>query len=134
VSLSQHRHTPWPIDVICTKYGATQFIPALSHFVAQYQHPEYSKAQVEVTSTSIHIPFLKISIFHHLKFISYDVYGLNPLDEIMVDSIHSDPVHFNKCRTVVPGRFDTVVVRVKDSDDGTSLNLKGIIFIFSPFI
>jgi hypothetical protein len=65
-----------------------QFIPALSYFVAQYQHPEYLKAQVEAASTSVHIPFSKISVFHWLKFISYDVYSLNPLNKTVVDSIH----------------------------------------------
>ena len=100
-------HQGVPIDIICTKYGATQFIPALSRFIAQYQHPEYSKTQVEAASTSIHIPFSKISVFHHLKFVSYDVYGLNPLDKIVVNSIHTDPVHFDKYRNVqvVPGQF-----------------------------
>ncbi|KAF8810235.1 hypothetical protein BYT27DRAFT_7253823 [Phlegmacium glaucopus] len=119
-------HQGVPIEVIHTKYGAMQFILALSRFVAQYQHPEYSKAQVEATSTSIHIPFSKISVFHRLKFISYDVYSLNPLDEIVVDSVHTDPVHFDKYDNVVPGRFDTVVVWVKDSDSGSSLDLKGL--------
>ncbi|KAF8810553.1 hypothetical protein BYT27DRAFT_7016097, partial [Phlegmacium glaucopus] len=117
-------HRGVPIEVIHTKYGAMQFILALSRFVAQYQHPEYSKAQVEAASTSIHIPFSKISVFHRLKFISYDVYSLNPLDEIVVDSVHTDPVHFDKYDNVVPGRFDTVVVWVKDSDSGSSLDLK----------
>jgi hypothetical protein len=130
--------THWgvPIDVICTKYGATQFIPALSRFVAQYQHPTYSKAQVEAASASIHIPFSRISVFHHLKFVSYDVYSLNPLDEIVVDSIHTDPVHFDKYRNVVPGWFDTVVIRVKDSDGGpgSCSNLKGTFFMFLPLI
>ena len=128
--------THWgvPIDVICTQYGATQFIPALSRFVAQYQHPEYSKSQVEAASTSIHIPFKKISVFHHLKFISYDVYSLNPLDEIVVDLIHTDPAHLDKYGNVVPGWFDTVIIWVKDSDNGTSLNLKGMFFMFSPLI
>ena len=93
--MSKHpTHHGVPIEVICTNYGATQFTPALSHFIAQYQHPEYSKAQVEAASHSIHIPFSKVSVFHHLKFISYDIYSLNPLDEIVVDSIHIDPVHF----------------------------------------
>jgi hypothetical protein len=131
--MSKHpTHRGVPIDIICTEYGATQFIPALSRFVAQYQHPGFSKAQVEVASTSIHIPFSKISVFHRLKFVSYDVYSLNPLDEIVVDSIHTDPVHFDKYRNVVPGRFDTVVVRIKDSDGGNSLDLKGTFFMFSP--
>ena len=128
--------THWgvPIDAIHTKYGATQSIPALSCFIAQHQHPEYSKAQVEAASTSIHIPFSKISVFHHLKFVSYDVHSLNPLDEIVVDLIHTDPVHIEKYKNVVPGQFDTIIVQIKDSDTGASLNLKGMFFMFSPLI
>ncbi|KAF8805410.1 hypothetical protein BYT27DRAFT_7224995 [Phlegmacium glaucopus] len=115
-----------PIEVICTKYGATQFIPALSWFITQYQHPEYSKAQVKVTSKHIHIPFSKVSVFHHVKFVSYDVYSLNPLDESVVDSIHVDPVHLNKYRKIVPGRFDMAIIQVKDSC--SNLGLKGTVF------
>ncbi|KAF8815656.1 hypothetical protein BYT27DRAFT_7224873 [Phlegmacium glaucopus] len=117
-------HRSIPIKVVCTKYGATQFIPALSRFIAQYQHPEYSKAQVEIASNSIHIPFSKVSVFHRLKFVSYDIYSLNPLDEIVVDSIHVDPVHFDKYRNVVPGRFDTAVIQVKDHDPHGNSGLK----------
>ena len=116
------------------KYGTTQFIPALSHFVAQYQHPKYSRAQVEAASTSIHILFWKISVFHCLKFVSYDVYSLNSLDEIVVDSIHTNLVHFDKYKNVVPGQFDTIFIQIKDSDSGTSLDLKGAFFMFSPLI
>ena len=128
--------THWgvPIEVICTKYGATQFIPALSCFVAQYQHPEYSRAQVKAASTSVHSPFSKISVFHWLKFVSYDVYNLNPLNKTVVDSIHTNPMHLDKYRNVVPGWSDTVVVWVKDSDNGISLDLKGMFFMFSLLI
>ena len=96
-------HRGVPIEDICTNYGATHFIPALSCFIAQYQHLEYSKAQVEAASNSVHIPFSKISVFHRLKFVSYDVYSLNPLDEIVVDSVHTNPVHFDKYGHIVPG-------------------------------
>ena len=80
-------HYGVPIDIICSEYGATHFISALSQFITQYQHPDYSKAQVEAASESIHIPFTKISVFHRLKFFSYDAHSLNPLDEIVTDSI-----------------------------------------------
>lgn len=112
------------IEDICTKYGANQFSSALSRFIAQYQHPEYSKAQVEAASNSIHIPFSKISVFHRLKFVSYDVYSLNPLDEVVVDSIHTDPVRFDKYRNVVPSRFDTAVIQ-SSNESGP----KGTVFI-----
>jgi len=126
-------HRGVPIEVVCTKYGATQFIPALSRFIAQYQHLEYSKAQVETASNSIHIPFSKVSVFHRLKFVSYDVHSLNPLNELVVDSIHIDPVHFDKYRNVIPGRFDTAVIQVKDRDPHGNSGLKGMFFMFSSF-
>jgi hypothetical protein len=130
--LAKHpTHRGIPIEVICEKYGATQFIPALSRFIAQYQHPEYSKAQVEATSKAIHIPFSKVPIFHRLKFTSYDVHSLNPLDEIVVDSIHIDPAHFDKHMNVVPGRYDTAVIRIKDSQDDSGSGLKGMCLTFS---
>ena len=39
----------------------------------------------------------------------YDAYSLNPLDEVVTDSIHVDPAHFDKYGKVVPGRFDTAI-------------------------
>jgi hypothetical protein len=86
-------------------------------------------AQVEIASKSIHIPFSKVSVFHRLKFVSHDVYSLNPLDEIVVDLIHID---FDKYRNVVPGRFDTAVIQVKDHDPNGNSGLKGMFLMFSP--
>jgi hypothetical protein len=93
------------------------FISALSHFIAQYQNPEYFKAQVETASHSIHIPFNKLSIFHCLKFVSYDLYSLNPPDEVVVDSIHVDPVHLNKYWKVVPACFNTAIINVASDNN-----------------
>lgn len=115
-------HHAVSLNEICNKYGATYFIPALSRFIAQYQNPEYSKADVEAASHSVHIPFSKVSVFHRIKFVSYDLYSLNPLDEVVVDSIHVDPVHLDKYQKVVPGRFDTAIIRISDGDN---LGIKG---------
>jgi hypothetical protein len=115
-------HRAVPLDNIHNKYSAIHFIPALSHFIALYQNPEYSKAQVETASHSIHIPFNKLSVFHRIKFVSYDLYALNPLDEVIVDSIHVNPVHLNKYRKVVPGRFDTAIINVAP---GNNLGVQG---------
>jgi hypothetical protein len=114
-------HRGVTIDDICTNYGATNFIPALSRFIAQYQHPDYSKAQVEALSESIHVPFSKISVFHRLKFFSHDAYSLNPLDEVVTDSIHVDPAHSDKYGKMVPGRFDTAIIQFRDAGDDLDL-------------
>ncbi|PPR02155.1 hypothetical protein CVT26_012116 [Gymnopilus dilepis] len=99
-------HRAVPLSEIQTKYGATLFVPALSRFVAQYQNPTFSKAQVETASHSVHVPFAKIAVFHRLKFVCYDVYGLNPLDEVVVDSIHVDPAHLNNIAETPAGNVD----------------------------
>jgi hypothetical protein len=111
-------------DIISSEYGATDFIPALSRFITQYQHPDYSKAQVEAASETVHIPFSKISVYHRLKFISYDPNSLNPLDEIVIDSIHVDPLHYDKYNKVVPGRFDTAIIQFRDGNH--DMDVKGM--------
>ena len=115
-------HRGVPIDDIREKYGATDFIPALSRFIIQYQNPDYSKAQVQTLSDSFHVPFSKISVFHRIKYFSYDPYSLNPLDEIVTDSIHVDPSHFDKYGKEVPGRFDTAIIQIREARD---LDMKG---------
>ena len=120
--MSKHpTHRGVTIDDIRVEYGTTDFIPALSRFIAQYQHPDYSKAEVEALSESIHVPFSKISVYHRLKYFSYDAYSLNPLDEVVVDSIHVEPSHFDKYGKVVPGQFDTAIIQFRDASDGLDL-------------
>ncbi|PPQ83323.1 hypothetical protein CVT26_015163 [Gymnopilus dilepis] len=118
-------HRAVPLTDICTKYGATSFIPALSRFITQYQHPNFSKAQVEAASHSVHIPFSRIPVFHRIKFVSYDLYGLNPLDEEVVDSIHVDPVRLNKYGKVIPARFDTALISIGENSED-DLGIKGL--------
>ena len=48
-----------------------------------------------------------------IKFFSYDAHSLNPLDEIVVDSIHVDPTHLDKYDKVVPGQFDTAIIQFR---------------------
>ena len=66
-------HRGVPIDDICTNYGATDFIPALSWFIAQYQHPDYSKAQVKALSEPISCPIFVTWHFHHASLPSFTV-------------------------------------------------------------
>ncbi|PPQ98035.1 hypothetical protein CVT26_003097 [Gymnopilus dilepis] len=91
-------------------YGASFFEAALSRFVIQHQHPEYTKAQIEAASNRISLPFYKVSVYHRLKFISRDPYALFPNQKDVVDSIHVEPESRDRNGKVIPGRFDTAVV------------------------
>jgi hypothetical protein len=39
--------------------------------------------------------FQKFQFFIASNFSSYDAYSLNPLDEVVIDTIHVDPAHFD---------------------------------------
>lgn len=107
-----------------TKRKAGPVPPLLGHGVPPFL--DLHLPILPYPSNSIHIPFSKLSVFHCVKFVSHDVYSLNPLDEIVVDSIHIDPVHVDNYRKIVPGRFNTAVIQVKDSS--SELDLKGTVF------
>jgi Plavaka transposase len=101
------------LDSLRDDYGAQFFEAALARFVAQYQNPEYTKAQVEAASLSVHIPFRKLSVYHRIKFVSSDPYSINSLQTV-VDSIHAQPACLDKHGKGVPGRFDTGLITYKD--------------------
>lgn len=88
-----------PLREIKEVYGAKDFELALAHFVAQYQNPGITMAQVRQRAASIPIPAYRFPLYHRLKFTSRDPFQLDPTKASVVDSIH-----------VEPDRFDTAVV------------------------
>ena len=101
------------LNSLKTDYGALYFEAALARFVAQYQNPQFTKAQIERAATNIHIPFQKLSVFHRIKYVSCDPYSLEKGNNV-VDSIHAQPARLDKYGKVIPGRFDTGLVNYKD--------------------
>ncbi|KAF8952951.1 hypothetical protein BDZ97DRAFT_1992200 [Flammula alnicola] len=110
------------LETIKTSYGASQFEAALSRLVVHVQHPQFSRRQVELAASDLHIPFRKLSVFHRLKFISHDPFSVDPLAEIVMDSIHCEPSRHDKNGQVIPGRFDTAVINHKN---GGKTGVKG---------
>ena len=70
-------------------------------------------------------PFSKLSVFHRIKFFSYS-HSLNPLDKIVVNSIHIDPTHLDKYDREVPGQFDTAIIQFRDGSN--DMDLKSMYF------
>lgn len=103
-----------PLDELTTRYGASYFRDALSRFVVQRNHPEYSLGQIERASASIYFNFHKIPAYHKIKFWLDDPHGFQDAD--MRDVIHCRPKCINKRGDEIPGRFDTALVRVPGSE------------------
>ena len=112
------------LESLRTDYRASYFEAALAQFVAQYQNPQSTKAQIERAASNIHVPFQKLSVFHCITYVSHDPYCLEK-GENVVNSIHAQPARSkknNKYGKIIPGRFDTGLVNYKD---GRMTGVKG---------
>jgi hypothetical protein len=96
-------------DDVVKKYGATNILDALSDFIAQINYPGASTGALQAQSRNTLIPFSSVHVFHRIKFTSSS--SLDIVDSIHVRAEKKDP----KGR-MVPSRFDTVLVRSKDSN------------------
>lgn len=108
-----------PLDAVPARYGATYFRDALSRFVVQRNHPEYTRAQQERAAASVYFHFSKIPAYHKVKFWLEDPHGLGLPENDLHDVIHCRPSRKNKYGDDIPGRFDTALVRIAghESDD-----------------
>ncbi|KAF9471791.1 hypothetical protein BDN70DRAFT_819556 [Pholiota conissans] len=101
-------------DELRDKYGATDFEYVLARFVIQCQNPTFTRAQIEASASSLHLPFYGVAVFHRLKFWSNDAYAYDPLARQVVDSIHVEPTRLDKYNNPIPGRFDVALINHKD--------------------
>jgi hypothetical protein len=103
-------------DDLTNNYGATHFGNALSEFIVHFNHPGLSTAGVNRHAQNLSLPFV-FPVFHYLKF-------RNSHGEIQ-DSIYAKPNHKNKNMKEIPGRFDTVLVKV---DSNHSYKVQGLFY------
>ncbi|KAI0703890.1 hypothetical protein C8T65DRAFT_810535 [Cerioporus squamosus] len=99
-----------------TRYGATYFRDALSRFVVQRNHPEFTPAQQERAAASVYLNFHKIPAYHKVKLWLDDPHSFALPGSELRDVIHSRPTRQNKHGHVLPGRFDTALVRNSGSE------------------
>ena len=109
------------IDKLIMDYGATYFRDALARFVVQWQNPDLPPPAVERESVNIRIPFVNVSAYHRIKYVEGD-------ESTTVDSIHVQPKRQDKYGRLVPGRFDTVLVRI-GSENQTGIHGMYLIFV-----
>jgi hypothetical protein len=96
---------------LSTQYGATHFREALARFVVLSNQPNSTRAQLERAIWGVRLPFNKLPVWHHIKFLRKD-----PVSRLSVtaDSIHCRPERLGPRGTRIPARFDTALI-----NDGT---------------
>ena len=113
-----------PIHTIVTKYCASQFEYALSHFVLQKHYPNMTYAEIEAKTHIYHLPITKVSVYHKAKFWLGDKEEHRLLSD-EIDVVHARPFgSTSHAHTLnpdddanlepdipdIPGRFDPVLV------------------------
>ena len=104
------------LEDIKVHYGAIDFNGALAHYVIHCHNPGFSWHQVENAAANFYIPFHKLSVFHHIKFLFQDPFSIDPSANIVVDSIHCEASQSNKHGTYIPGRFDTAIIKIESGE------------------
>ena len=110
-----------PIPTIISKYCASQFEHALSHFVLQRHYPNLTYAEIEAKTHTYHLPISKVSVYHKAKFWLGDKENHRLLSDEM-DVVHARPfgsashappdddLNLDPGIAGIPGRFDIVLV------------------------
>ena len=94
---------------IVGKYGAHYFQDALADFIARLNHPNASKRELKAHSANTLLPFRAVAVFHKIKFTSKCDSDTSASDTI--DAIHVRPEQSDPRGRIIPGRFDTILVR-----------------------
>ncbi|KAJ7577335.1 hypothetical protein C8J56DRAFT_1007166 [Mycena floridula] len=100
-------------------YGCSFFEAALCRFRAQLDDPSLQGQALERAVEGVHLQFARVSAFHRIKFVRED-----PFTHIVgtIDAIHAQPSRRDARRNhLIPGRFDTALIRVNDDRDVNSL-------------
>ena len=92
------------IEDVTRNYGAEFFYAAFARFVVLWKHGRMTRARLEQEILDVHIPFIKISVHHHIRYIDKN------RDLTTIDSIHLRPHQKDKKGRIVPGWFDTGLV------------------------
>lgn len=100
-----------PFERLSMEYGARFFRTALARYIVLANEPNLTAHQLERRLWTVHIPFTKVPVWHHMKFRRAD-----PSTGVVstADSIHVSPPRKDNRGRLMPGRFDTALV-----NDGT---------------
>ena len=96
-------------DDLVKEYGAIDILDALADFIAKINYFGATMGVLQAHARNIVIPFSSVHVFNKIKFTS-------PGSSDIVDAIHVHAERKDPTGHIVPSRFDTVLVRGKESN------------------
>ncbi|KAL0567675.1 hypothetical protein V5O48_014322 [Marasmius crinis-equi] len=97
---------------LISDYGALHFRDALARYITSIRAPHLTVRQLVQEAADLYIPFVRVPVWHRVKWTAPDLYSSKASGTVIVDSAHVNPARTNKRGHVVPGRFDTVLVKM----------------------
>ena len=94
---------------IVKEYGAEEILDTLADFIARVKYPTASATRLPARSRNVLIPFSSVHVFHKIKFTCSESGDI-------VDTIHVRVEKRDSNGRTIPSRFDTVLVRGRDSN------------------
>ncbi|KAG6825399.1 hypothetical protein H0H92_003822, partial [Tricholoma furcatifolium] len=104
---------------LAAEYGAPYFRIALARYVALVNAPDLRADQVERRIWTVHIPFRTVHVWHKIKFLRTDPFTGRSTTS---DSIHVRPAKKDHHNNLIPGRFDTALI--KDDTQSEDIGLE----------
>ena len=101
-------------EELVDKYGAVGFQDAMATFIAQLNYPGATGNTLQAHADDTLLPFHSVSVFHKIKFSSFTSPNAKKPD--IVDAVHVRAEQWDQSGCTIPARFDTVLVRGKNSD------------------
>lgn len=109
----------WPD--IKSVYGATYIKDAIARYIAKWNNPNGTSAQIEAAARDIFLPVDGLAVFHRVQFwLGHS--QQHPLSANEYDSIIVRPQRVDTLKRVVPARFDTALV---NGGDSTRIGIEG---------
>ncbi|KAF8257783.1 hypothetical protein EI94DRAFT_1918962 [Lactarius quietus] len=100
-------------EALAEQYGAVEFQDALADYIARISHPGASAANLRARASDTLIPFRTVPVYHRIKFIA----ASSTDNSEIVDCVVIRPEQNDTHGRIVPGQFDTILVRVSTSID-----------------
>ncbi|KAJ3713720.1 hypothetical protein DFJ43DRAFT_1134924 [Lentinula guzmanii] len=108
------------VENVIQHYGATFFKAALARYVVQLTQPHLTGPRLDDEASGMFLGVSHVSVYHRIKYLQHDFFtGVSST----ADSIHIRPAQLGKDGKMVPGRFDTALVCISDSEKPLKLTL-----------
>jgi hypothetical protein len=119
-NLQHIKMTKWPsvrsvsFSDLENKYGALDLVNKLIKFVVKHNNPDLGPARLKYMENNTLVPHSPVSVFHKVLFWNHSQF-LGEDDKETHDAIHVRPDRYNKQGQIIPGRFDTVLIKQGDT-------------------